>query len=100
MIVMLLTEHHMEFLSLTGCCGGSAESTLVKMSNCWKSQSMAQITWGSRYFFISFSHQRISQAVLLHLRTLLPSEGVHTRISLLNYQGDMGPPLDLLMDHE
>ena len=43
MIVKLLTEHHLEFLSLTGGCGGSSESTLVKMSNCWKSQSTAQI---------------------------------------------------------
>ena len=42
MIVKLLTEHHLEFLSLTGGCGGSSESTLVKMSNCWKSQSTAQ----------------------------------------------------------
>ena len=41
MIVKLLTEHHLEFLSLTGGCGGSSESTLVKMSNCWKSQSTA-----------------------------------------------------------
>ena len=43
MIVKLLTEHHLEFLSLTGGCGGSSESTLVKMSNCWKSQSTAQM---------------------------------------------------------
>ena len=31
MIVKLLTEHHLEFLSLKGCCRGSSESTLVKM---------------------------------------------------------------------
>ena len=43
MMVKLLTEHHLEFLSLTGGCGGSSESTLVKMSNCWKSQSTAQL---------------------------------------------------------
>ena len=43
MIVKLLTEHHLEFLSSTGGCGGSSESTLVKMSNCWKSQSTALI---------------------------------------------------------
>ena len=41
MIVKLLTEHHLEFLSLTGDRGGWSESTLVKMSNCWKSQSTA-----------------------------------------------------------
>ena len=42
MIVKLLTEHNLEFLSLTGGCRGSAESTLVKISNCWKSHSAAQ----------------------------------------------------------
>ena len=42
MIVKLLTEHHLEFLSITGGCGGSSESTLVKMSNCWKSHAVAQ----------------------------------------------------------
>ena len=41
MIVKLLTEHHLEFLSLTGGCRGSSESTLVKMSNCWKSHVAA-----------------------------------------------------------
>ena len=39
MIVKLLTEHHLEFLSLKGGCRGSSESTLVKMSNCWKSHA-------------------------------------------------------------
>ena len=43
MIVKLLTEHHLEFLSLKGGCRGSSESTLVKMSNCWKSHALAQI---------------------------------------------------------
>ena len=31
MSVKLLTEHHMEFLSLKGGCAGSPESTLVKI---------------------------------------------------------------------
>ena len=42
MIVKLLAEHHLEFLSLKGGCRGSSESTLVKMSNCWKSHAAAQ----------------------------------------------------------
>ena len=42
MSVKLLTEHHLEFLSLTGGCRGSSESTLVKMSNCWKFHAAAQ----------------------------------------------------------
>ena len=43
MIVKLLTEHHFDFLSLKGGCRGSSESTLVKMSNCWKSHAAAHI---------------------------------------------------------
>ena len=43
MIVELPTEHHLEFLSLKGCCTDSSESTLVKMSKCWKSHAAAQI---------------------------------------------------------
>ena len=38
MNVKLLTEHHLEFLSLKGGCTGSSEFTLVKMSHCWKSR--------------------------------------------------------------
>ena len=39
----LLTEQHLEFLSLTGGCTGSSESTLVKMPHCWKSQVAAHM---------------------------------------------------------
>ena len=38
MSVKLLTEHHLEFLSLTGGCIDSSETTLVKMTQCWKSR--------------------------------------------------------------
>ena len=44
MIVKLLTEYHIEFLSLKGGCRGSSESTLVKMSNCWKSHVAAKLS--------------------------------------------------------
>ena len=37
MSVKLLTEHHLEFLSLKEGCTGSSESILVKMPLCWKS---------------------------------------------------------------
>ena len=47
MIVKLLAIDHLEFLSLKGGCRGLSESTLVKMSNCWKSHAAAQ-------FFIIF----------------------------------------------
>ena len=47
MIVKLLTEHHLEFLSLKGGCRRSYESTLVKMSNCWKSHAAAHLFYSS-----------------------------------------------------
>ena len=43
MTVQLLTEHHLEFLSLKGGCTGSSESALVKMPHCWRSHGMAQM---------------------------------------------------------
>ena len=51
MIIKLLTEHNLEFLSLKGGCRGSSESTLVKKSNCWKSHAGAQII--SKWMFNS-----------------------------------------------
>ena len=56
MIVKQLTEHHLEFLSLNGGCRGLSESTLVKMSNCWKSHAAAQI----------------ESLSVMHLRVVLP----------------------------
>ena len=43
MIVKLLTEHHLELLSLKGGNTGSSESTHVKMPHCWKSHSLAHL---------------------------------------------------------
>ena len=43
MIVKLLTEHHLEFLSLKGGCRGLSQSTLAKMSNCLTSHAAAQM---------------------------------------------------------
>ena len=63
MIVKLLTEHHLEFLSLKGGCRGSSESTLVKMPHCWKSHVRALI-----YFFRQRrqkgSHHHVLEVVL------------------------------------
>ena len=41
MIVKLLTEHHLEFLSLKGGCRGSSESTHVKIPHYSKSHTLA-----------------------------------------------------------
>ena len=41
--VKLLTDHHLEFLSLKGGCTGSSASTLVKMPHCWKTHVAAHM---------------------------------------------------------
>ena len=51
MIVKLLTEHHLEFLSLKGGCTGSSESTRVQMPHCWKSHVMAHILYNQLTFY-------------------------------------------------
>ena len=43
MSVKLLTEYHLEFLSLKGGCTGSSKSIHVKMPYCWKSHVAAQL---------------------------------------------------------
>ena len=43
MNVKLLTEHHLECLSLKGGCRGSSESTRVKMPNYRKSHALAHL---------------------------------------------------------
>ena len=55
MIVKLLTEHHLEVLSLKGGCRGSFKFTLVKMSNCWKSHAAAHMI---------LSNKRITKALI------------------------------------
>ena len=45
MIFKLLTEQHLEFLSLNGGCTGLSEPTLVKMPHCWKSHVTAHLVW-------------------------------------------------------
>ena len=47
MNVKLLTEHHLEFLSLTG----SPESTFVKMPHCWKSHVTAHLLFTEKNNF-------------------------------------------------
>ena len=41
MSIKLLTEHHLEFLSLKGGYRGSSEFTLVRILHCWKSHVVA-----------------------------------------------------------
>ena len=70
MILKLLTERHLEFLPLKGGCTGSSESTLVKMSNCWKSHALAQLyllivmcTSHGEQLYLSVSGARVIQGL-------------------------------------
>ena len=73
MTVELLTEHCLEFLSLTGGCTGSSECTLVKMSNCWKSCAAAQMAastlecWNSWFEILQTSSYRRALCISLVL---------------------------------
>ena len=51
MIVKLLTEHHLEFLSLKGGCRGSSEPTLVKMPHSWKSHVAPHYAFSADIWF-------------------------------------------------
>ena len=53
MIVKLLTEHHLEFLRLTGGCKGLSQSTHDKILHCWKSMSRlnSKTGGGARVYF-------------------------------------------------
>ena len=58
MIVKLLTEHHLKFLILKGGYTGSSESTLVKMSNCWKSHAAAKLILLAIYIYINIKYDQ------------------------------------------
>ena len=66
MIVKLLTERHLEFLSLKEGCTGSSESTLVKMSNCWKSHDMAHLV--KLYTTVKVAHHHHHHRVLIKVQ--------------------------------
>ena len=55
MSVQLLTQHHLEFLTLKGGRTGSSESTLVKMPQCWKSHVTAKLCSYRHNSFILFT---------------------------------------------
>ena len=62
MSVKLLTEHCLELLSLKGGCTGSNESTLVKITHCWKSHAAANLLL--RSLFCLFLSGRFTQVLL------------------------------------
>ena len=71
MIVKLLTEHHLELLSLKGGCRGSSESTLVKMPNCLKSHATAHIIFMPSFLSIQDHFRHSFQYTLYHFLAFL-----------------------------
>ena len=51
MTVKLLTEHNLKLLCVTGGCTGLSESTLVKLTHCWKSHVSAQLLFRPDFFY-------------------------------------------------
>ena len=89
MIVKLLTEHHLAFLSFKGGCTGSSESTLVKMSNCWKSHAAAQIIivgFAVRYRLMRTcqlaSTWQITSSPSMRKENCLPLPGWHLKVCI------------------
>ena len=64
MSVKLLTEHHLEFLGLKGGCTGSSESSLVKMTHCWKSHVTAHLIHYNFQCFEDFLKELIGDDVI------------------------------------
>ena len=57
MIIKILTEHHLVFLSLKGGSTCLSESTLVKIPHCWKSHAMAQLCYDDLISKVTLAHQ-------------------------------------------
>ena len=60
--VKLLSEHHLEFLSLKGGCTGSSQSIHVKMPHCWTSHVAAHFICVSSLEFLMRQHKRCFKA--------------------------------------
>ena len=69
MSVKLLTEHHLEFLSLKGGCTGLSVSTLVKMPHCLKSHVAAQLLCFS--FSVLMMHNSVSGCSITMVREFI-----------------------------
>ena len=77
MIVKLLTEHRLEFLSLKGGCRGLSESTHVKMSHCLKSHiikvvcleeslNFTQTCPYQTWYWLEDKHDKAIEVLVLH----------------------------------
>ena len=82
MSVKLLTEHHLEFLSLMGDCTGSFQSTLVIMPHCWKSHIMAHILFNAMFTYELFT---VTEKAYKLIRTQIGRPRVSDSITIIIY---------------
>ena len=75
MSVKLLTEHHLEFLSLKGDFTGSSESTLVKIPYFWKSHVAALFFSSTHSYWVAwiyvFIDPRYGKNVMFLSKTMM-----------------------------
>ena len=79
MIVELLTEYHLEFLSFKGGCGGSSESTHVKMPHCWKSHATAHLKVVSHESddLLKVTHPPLAEMAMSYSSVVTPSDNTY-----------------------
>ena len=89
MSVKLITEDHLEFLTLKVCYTGSSKSTIVKIPRCWKSHVMTHTTGKLllfylyivveyyctvsilAFYFILHQFQKVNQKWLFHINIIV-----------------------------
>ena len=74
MTVKLLTELHLEFLSVKGGCTGSSESIYVKMPHCWKSHVAAQLF---AFYYLALTRCVLGNFMLLAWSADIFSKKIH-----------------------
>ena len=90
MSVKLLTEQHLEFLSLKGDWTGSSESTLFKIPHCWIPH---------RYSFVMNSRKRVSSVLFQttdHYHLILSCSSDHKGLG--SQRGEIGPAIEMHTD--
>ena len=105
MIVQLLTEHHLEFLSLKGGCRGSSESTHVTMPHCWKSHYTVHLSLRGLFwlFWVAVLHRfyctSVCEKYYIHVRWWVEEAfqffyNVFFSVINLFYRGPFGSSLE------
>ena len=105
MIVQLMAEQHLEFLSLNGDCTCSSESTHVKMPYYWKSHITANFHFQFGTFCSESSTFIIQQSTSdkqdsgLHAVTKVPQETMKRYYDDVIVPGKTRLPTALMLNH-